>query len=381
MLKKSLLYLIIISICATFIVAETPSEDDFSIQHDCIYYFYGKDCADCQESTLYLQQLQAKYPSLQITQYEVYHNQNNKEILNQYFQAYNVAPKSQGIPAIISRNSYLIGKKSITSFLEQYIIDNDEISCPSVEQAAIVGIAGEKTPQDVLKILPATVLQSAALNDSVRPIMITLLIILVLIIVSIRSVKKTLIGCGLFLVGSYTALLLYGTNNVAGFMAQKTFIFVIAILCIIIALIKIIIFFTLKSDPIASLEKSERVRIEKIKNILSNPIWFLPLGYLTSLFAAANLSKNFLLLKTLHLEGTLATEVTPKIIYYLFLVILPLIIFAICMNLIKMKLEYRSKESSYSDKHLGEWQLHNHRVLNVVVSILVIAISLLLLYA
>ncbi len=376
MFKKSILFILVITLLTTFISAQ-PFDD----QRDCLYYFYGKDCEGCQSSNQYIQELQEKYPRVEINSYEIYHNPQNKALFESYLNAYNIASNAQGIPAVITHSSYFIGQKSISTFLEKYIQDNEEITCPSLEGANMVGILGDKNPTDVLKTLPGTVLNANAFTDSLRPVMFALLILLALLIVSIHNYKKTILGSILFIIATYAAFLLYGTNNLHGFAGQRGFIVFISIIAIIAAFAKIIIFFFYNKDPFADLERQERLKIEKIKTIASHPAWFFLVGYLASLFAFSNLHKNFELLKILHLEGPLASAVIPKIILYNLILILPFAILALMLNLIKIKLEGKAKQTSYSDSHLNQWRLHNHRVFNVVVSILVIAISLLLIYS
>ncbi len=360
----------------SFVAAEEQTD-----QRDCLYYFYGKDCTGCQTSNQYIQELRTKYPQLDIKSYEVYHNEQNKALFKSYLTSYNIVPDAQGIPAVITRSSYFIGQKSISTFLEKYIKDNEESSCPTLEPTNMVGLLGDKNPTDVMQTLPTNLLRSNAFKDSFRPIMFTLIIILALLIITIHNYKKTILGSILFIIASYTALLLYSTNNLSGFSAQHGFIIMISIIGIIVALAKIIIFFLFNNDPFANLERSDRLKLEKTKAILSHPAWFFLFGYVATLFTFLNLNKNIELLRTLHLEGTLTSVVTPKIIMYCIILIIPLAIVAIIMNTIKMKLEQRSKSAAHSDQHLGQWKLHNHRVFNVVISILVIALSLLLIYA
>ncbi len=376
MFQKIFLTIIIVLALISFVAAEEQTD-----QRDCLYYFYGKDCTGCESSNQYIQDIRTKYPDLDIKSYEIYHNQQNKALLESYLNSYNIQPDAQGIPAVITRSSYFIGQKSISTFLEKYIQDNEEMSCPTLEPTNMVGILGDKNPKNVLEILPPSLLRSNAIKDSLRPIMFVLIIILALCIISIHDYKKTIIGSILFIIATYTAFLLYGTNNLNGFAAQRGFILFISIISIIIAFVKIIIFFLYNNDPFANLEREDRLKIEKAKAILSHPAWFFLFGYVATLFAFLNLNKNVELLRTLHLEGAVTSLVTPKIIIYFIILILPLIIVAVIMNLIKIKLEKRSRSSAYSDSHLGQWKLHNHRVFNVVVSILVIAISLLLIYA
>src|SRR3989338_8961363 len=218
MFKQISSIIIIIIALLSFVVAQDDN------QRDCLYYFYGKDCTGCQSSNQYIQDLHTKYPQVEIKSYEVYHNQQNKALFESYANAYNIQPNAQGIPAVITHSSYFIGQKAIATFLEKYIQDNEEITCPSLDSTNMVGILGDKNPKEVLEIVPGTTLHPNAFADSLRPIMFTLLILLALLIVSIHNYKKTILGSILFIIASYAAFLLYGTNNLDGFAAQRGFI-------------------------------------------------------------------------------------------------------------------------------------------------------------
>lgn len=353
-------------------------------EDDCLYYFYGADCSDCKSTDALIAKIEVKYPNVELQKFEVYHNANNVELLNKYFQAYNIAQNKQGIPAIFSKNSYLIGKKTLSNYLENLIIDNDNAICPNLDAQNVMGIANEKEPSDVMQAITSFSIMGSVLKDSFRPVMIALLILFILGLATFKNVSKSVLAGCLFVVGSFTAFLLYATNIIepwGSLSTQAIVTKIIIILAIVLSIIKIIGFFVIKKDYIQDMQKEQRVKVQKTFNILHHPIWYLLLSFILSMFALAGTGKMFSLLKTLHSEGLLSSQVIPWIIYAVIVMLIPTIITLILMTLIKNKLEARSSSTEpYSDKRINEWRTHNHKILNVVISLLVIVICLFLLY-
>ena len=56
-----------------------------AVESDCVYYFFGKECKDCNAVDTAVYSLEHKYEHLQIEKYEVYHNFQNFELLQQYY--------------------------------------------------------------------------------------------------------------------------------------------------------------------------------------------------------------------------------------------------------------------------------------------------------
>jgi len=353
-------------------------------EDDCLYYFYGADCDDCKSTDGLIAKIEAKYSNIEFQKYEVYHNANNAELLQKYFQAYNIEENKQGIPLILTKNSYLIGKTTISKYLENLIIDNDNAICPNLDAQNVIGIANEKEPSTVMQTITPFSVMGSVLKDALRPIMIALLLLLIISLAAFKDVPKAIMAGCFFIIGSFTAFLLYAANITdawGSLLTQAIVTKIIIILAIIISLVKIILFFVLQKDYIQDLQREQRLKVQKTLRILHHPAWYLPLSFILSMFALSGTGKMFFLLKTLHSEGLLNGEILPWIIYASFIMLIPIIVVLIIMTLIKTKLEARSSRTEpYSDKRIGEWRAHNHKVLNIVVSLLVIAISLFLLY-
>ena len=102
------------------------------VENDCVYYFYGQECEDCTATEATIFGLERAYPHLQIQKYEVYHNFQNFELLQQYYDAYGIEKKSRSIPVMFMKGNYLVGSKAITSLLEERVKDNSDPNCPSL---------------------------------------------------------------------------------------------------------------------------------------------------------------------------------------------------------------------------------------------------------
>lgn len=373
--------LITLLLLTPFTLAETfdPKAED-----DCLYYFYGTDCNDCKSTNSLIAKIEAKYPNLELEKYEVYHNANNAELLQKYFQAYNIGENKQGIPIILAKNSYLIGKATISTYLENVIIDNDNAICPNLDAQNIIGIANKKEPSNVMRSLTSFSIMGSVLKDAFRPIMIALLLLLILGIATFKDISKSVMAGCLFIIGSFTAFLLYSTNIIEAWgspSVQITITKIIIILAIVISLTKIISFFVIKKDYLQEMPQEQRLKVKTTLNIMHHPLWYLPFSFILSMLALSGTGKMFSLLRTLHSEGLLSGEVLPWIIYASFIMLIPIIVALIIMTLVKTKLEARSSRTEpYSDKRIGEWRAHNHKVLNIIISLLVIVISLFLLY-
>ena len=144
--------------------------EDNELQTDCLYYFYGKECKACDQSSASLLALQTEYPNLRIEKYEVYRNFKNFQMMQAYFDVYAIEEDSRSIPAVFSKGSYLIGSKAITSLVEEGIKSSDDPSCPElVTGQAAVGILGQGQPPNVLKTLTFSLVTIHALQNMFFP--------------------------------------------------------------------------------------------------------------------------------------------------------------------------------------------------------------------
>ena len=77
--------------------------EDHELQTDCLYYFYGKECKDCDAASASLLALQTTYPNLRLEKYEVWGNIKNYEMMQAYFKAYGIEEDAHSIPVVFPR--------------------------------------------------------------------------------------------------------------------------------------------------------------------------------------------------------------------------------------------------------------------------------------
>ncbi len=121
--SKKLIFFIILFILSINVV---------SAGETCIYYFYGNGCPYSAKVTPVINELEKTNPDININRFEIYLNQDNLELLKQFFKAYNVPSNKQAVPIVFIADEYLVGDKEIIDNLETEINSNSGASCPSL---------------------------------------------------------------------------------------------------------------------------------------------------------------------------------------------------------------------------------------------------------
>jgi len=93
-----------------------------------VYYFYGEDCLHCKEVTVLIEELEEKFPEIEVHKLEISYNATNAELFNAIIQAYN--PPTVDIPAAFIGNKSLIGYELTEEKLENEIEFCLQNECP-----------------------------------------------------------------------------------------------------------------------------------------------------------------------------------------------------------------------------------------------------------
>ncbi len=62
-----------------------------------VYFFWGDGCPHCAKEKPFLEDLEQKYPELEVKMFEVYYSQDNQELFKEVAQAYGI--QARGVPA------------------------------------------------------------------------------------------------------------------------------------------------------------------------------------------------------------------------------------------------------------------------------------------
>ncbi|MEK6899950.1 MAG: hypothetical protein AABX05_02385, partial [Nanoarchaeota archaeon] len=211
---NKIIFLMLISVI--LLAIPVTAAETAAVESDCVYYFFGKECKDCTAVDTAVYSLEHKYEHLQIEKYEVYHNFQNFELLQQYYDAYGIEKNSRSIPVVFMKNTYLIGSKAITSLLEESIKDNDDPNCPPLTAAqGTVGISGQGESPNILSTLTFSLITGDALSNMFAPGVLALLLIF-LAILPITKTKEDLIKVSVyFMAGIYIAYVLFGLGSLS----------------------------------------------------------------------------------------------------------------------------------------------------------------------
>lgn len=174
-----------------------------------LYLFWGKGCPHCEKEKDFLGTLLKKYPSLQVSDYEVWYNRQNTMLFSRVMQAAGKQPS--GVPATA------VGKKLFVGFTDQTAKSIEEAvafcisrECPDALQAMLgseadrpreeqknlpLPLFGQVDPSTVS--LPLFTLVIGAL-DSFNPCAFFVLLFLLGMLIHVRSRGKMLFIGGIF---------------------------------------------------------------------------------------------------------------------------------------------------------------------------------------
>ncbi len=86
-----------------------------------VYFFYGEECPHCHAVMPFINNLSAKYPSVNFQLLETWHNETNQKLSTTMNTKLGL--KDQGVPEVIVGSTALIGDKDIPAKLEALIQD------------------------------------------------------------------------------------------------------------------------------------------------------------------------------------------------------------------------------------------------------------------
>ena len=122
-MKKSFL---IVVVCILMLIPFASST--------CIYYFYGDGCPHCANVAPFLDDIELKYPDVDLQKFETWSNYDNAEIFDNIFDKFGVVRR--GVPAIVIGDDYLMGDTPIIDKLEGLIEKNKGTDCPDTASSA-----------------------------------------------------------------------------------------------------------------------------------------------------------------------------------------------------------------------------------------------------
>lgn len=278
---SKLVFIVLISIFLVSIVYAQSQEGKVNI-----YYFYGDGCPHCTEAKPFLEELEKKYPQLNIVSYETWYNQENANL----FVAMSAACGTNvvGVPTVFIGHKPIIGfdtpegtgkeiEKEVIKYIQEGGVDlmqhlgENLTSCPSKEQEQIVNlpVVGRI---DTSKISLPVFTIIIGLLDGFNPCAMWVLLFLLALLVYTRSRKRMFIIGGTFILISGIVYYLFmaawlNLFLLVGFIPYLRV--VVGLFAVIIGLINIKDLFFFKKGVSLSIPESAKPKLfEKMRQVV-----------------------------------------------------------------------------------------------------------------
>jgi glutaredoxin len=260
----------VLLIAVIFIFAFFKANFVFAKERVDIFLFSSATCPHCAKERIFLDELKKKYPEVNIKEYEILYHPENRKILKDYYEKYQVPSREQGmVPATFTPTKYFIGfNEKIGKDIENCVREClDREATPS--QTIKIPILGEV---DLSKIsLPALTAILGTL-DGFNPCAMWILVVLISLLLPLRSRKKILLVGGTFIFAEGLLYFLLMSAWLNAFLALS-YVFLlrtsIGIFGIIFGALRLRDFFTWKPGvcKVVDQKGGEKI-INKIQNLL-----------------------------------------------------------------------------------------------------------------
>lgn len=294
----------------------------------CVYYFYGLGCPHCAEIEPFINGLSKKYPEVQLKEFEIYHNEANRQKLFDFYFRFQVLKKNQVIPVVFIGDQSFIGDGPIRENLEKqikYYLEYGPI-CPEAVNKNQSAEGGWLSGSPTSVTLGAVTL--AALADSINPCAFSVLIFLLVYLLAIKA-EKRLLKVGLvyigvvFLVYFLSGAGLFAIIKVSG--VSRLIVKIAALLAIIAGLINVKDFFWPGRGFSLKIPESKKPILEKYVKQATLPAAVV-LGFLVSLFELPCTGTVYLAILSLLANKMTKLAAIPYLLYYNLLFVLPLLV-------------------------------------------------------
>ena len=196
-LKKSVILFLTIFLLGSFSFGKISLAQEKSVE---IYFFNSAICPVCAKEKDFLKDLRNKYSEIEIKEYEVFYHPENKKILNDLYEKYQVPERERGwVPVTFTPTKYFVGfNEQIAQDIENCIKEClvGEKPTPSKIKIPIFGEI------DISKMSLFTLTVIFGALDGLNPCAMWVLIFLITLLINTRSRKRMWLVGGIFILAS-----------------------------------------------------------------------------------------------------------------------------------------------------------------------------------
>ncbi len=290
----------------------------------CAYYFYGEGCHYCLQIKPFLEQVEQKYPQLDLHKLDI-GDRKNAKLLAEFYSKYKI--EKGGTPTLVIGDEILLGAKEIPDRLESDILSHPEgLACPAAEKG--------------LKTVTIAAVLGAAAVDSVNPCELAVMILLLITIAGAASDKtkkwKVLFAGIAFTVAVYVSYLLmgFGLFNVIQYAGVTMIVKkIVGVLAIVVGVFNLKDFVKIGAGGfVMEVPMSWRPRMKAfIRSVASVPGAFL-VGLIVSLFLLPCTSGPYIVILGMLADTTTFWSAVPLLLLYNLVFVAPMIIITVLVH-------------------------------------------------
>ena len=316
-------------------------------KHVDLIVFHGQGCPHCAALLEFLEDIEGNYPTLHITEYEVYFNVDNNALFQKLSSAFNteihgvptafigdkvIAGFSNSIGETIEQEIERCAKEGCTSPLEK--IGQKEPSSETVVSIGDISPAEDPSKTDALKKVTIPVVLSAAAVDAINPCEFAVLIILLTTILA-AGIRKRVLYAGLAFTSSiYISYFLMGLGLYSAIQAagiSKTFYAIMAIVAVVIGLFNLKDYLWYGKWFIMEVPLTWRPKMKSLlRGITSVPGAFL-IGFVVSLFLLPCTSGPYIVILGLLAQTTTRNHAIMLLLLYNLIFVMPMILITLAI--------------------------------------------------
>lgn len=358
MMKLKSIFIFLMLLVSILSIANSTEAKDNPIT---LYFFYGQGCPHCAQMEVFLEDLNVKYPTLEIKRYETYFDQESRELFEKISKSYNTEIK--GVPAIFINDKFIFGfNEAIGESIEQEIKNCSENKCinPLDKMNEV-----SETPINKLTI-PAVI--SAAAVDAINPCEFAVLILLLTTILATHSRKKALLAGLAFSLAVYISYFLMGVGLYSAIHAAgitKLLYKIVSIAAILIGLFNIKDYFWYGKVFLMEVPISWRPMMKGFIRRVTSVSGAFFVGFLVSLFLLPCTSGPYIVIL-----GLLAEIATRP--YSLILLALYNLIFILPMLLITFAISFGFTTTEQAE----DWRRRKLKLLHLFAGIILLLLGI-----
>lgn len=330
-------------------------------------YFYGDTCSHCAKVKPLLDDLEARYPELNLTRLEIYSHPANQQKFLAMSQASGI--QNPGVPLIFIGSSALLGDREITDRFENEIRAEKQrlSSCNTTIQPASADTEPSCAPAITALSLPLVV--GAALIDSLNPCGLSVLVFLLISMAAAGGRRRILMVGGAYIAAMFLFHLLVGIGLFSVFSLSglaKLFSMVGGAIALILGIMTIADVIRNKETFMLSIPKSGKGLLGDYARMASLPAAFV-LGILAGVLGFS--CTGGIYISILGLMGRDMTAMTglPWLILYNFVYVLPLVIVTLLVAF------------GLSPERAEQLRNENKRALRLLIGLVLIALGVIIL--